>query len=1073
MGAAHGAPLWQIGTADAAASEFALAPDGFANYAEDGFFAVGVSDPACEWPYVHPGPDDTWAGGRPHRFTIVFELRQAPRKGDAILQLDLVDTHWGHPPRLAVDINGERFARVLPKGSGDDSAIHGAFDRGKQCLVEIPFPAVLLRQGSNEIGIDSRAGSWFLYDAVTLVAPESAVLAEPRPLADQIGDPVSPAVLCDHEGTLDQVVRIPVRHFGDPRVVRVKVGDGPSETRTLEAGSQMIEIHVPAVDRETTVKVSLRIDDTVLAERNAVLRPVRRWEIYLLHHTHLDIGYTHVQTEVEARQWSHLERAMELAKQTADYPPDARFKWLPEGLWAVDSYLAQAAPEQREAFVQAVRDGSIGLDALYGNELTALCRPEELLELTGYARRFAAEYGVTIDSAMISDVPGYTWGLIPVLAHSGVKYFSIGPNAGHRIGYTLSAWGDKPFYWVSPSGQEKVLCWVAAKAYSWFHGQPLRDDERLLGYLDELERGGFPYDIIQVRYNIGGDNGPPDPELPDFVKAWNERYAYPKLRIATTSELFTAFERRYGAELPEVRGDFTPYWEDGAASSALETATNRAAAERIVQAQILYGLFHAEDYPAAEFVAAWREAILYDEHTWGAHNSISEPECDFVRQQWKIKQDFAVNADRRSRELLDKAVAPFANHGDQVAAVLVFNTATWPRTDVVLLPVDWHVRGPRVLDANGHVVPSQVLASGELAFLAADIPPLGATRFAFEAGTAQASGDARADGTGLSNGLVSVTLDGESGAVASLQRRGIDAEFVSREGGMGLNDYFYVAGRDPKQPQRNGPVSVSVKDAGPLVASVSIQSDAPGCRGLTRELRVFSGLDRVDIVTMMDKENIYDKEAVHLAFPFNVPDAVTRLDLPWAVARVELDQMPGACKNYFTVQRWADVSNEAYGVTWATLDAPLIEVGAITCDPVVVSWLTETPKPVSTLYSYVMNNYWETNYKASQEGPTVFRYSVRPHGAYDQVLTQRFGIERSQPLVVVPAEADAVAPRAPFSMKGEQAILTSLTPSARENGLDARVFNGGCVAGDVAFEGVSASPATLAPMEIRTVRLAQ
>ena len=49
--------------------------------------------------------------------------------------------------------------------------------------------------------------------------------------------------------------------------------------------------------------------------------------------------------------------------------------------------------------------------------------------------------------------------------------------------------------------------------------------------------------------------------------------------------------------------------------------------------------------------------------------------------------------------------------------------------------------------------------------------------------------------------------------------------------------------------------------------------------------------------------------------------------MPWAVVRPEVDQLPGACKNWFTVQRWVDVSNDEYGVTWATLDAPLVEVG--------------------------------------------------------------------------------------------------------------------------------------------------
>ena len=114
----------------------------------------------------------------------------------------------------------------------------------------------------------------------------------------------------------------------------------------------------------------------------------------------------------------HDDDAVELARRTADYPQGSRFKWNVEVMWAVDSYLRQATPVKREEFVEAVRRGWIGLDALYGNELTALCRGEELFRLTDCARRIANKYGLKIDSAMISDVPGYTWGIVPALAAS-------------------------------------------------------------------------------------------------------------------------------------------------------------------------------------------------------------------------------------------------------------------------------------------------------------------------------------------------------------------------------------------------------------------------------------------------------------------------------------------------------------------------------------------------------------------------------------------------------------------------------------------------------------------------------
>ena len=66
--------LWQIGAEDRDNAEFALAPSHYDQFTEDAFYRIGVSQPQTDWPYVQPGPNDAWAGSRPHTFTIVFGL---------------------------------------------------------------------------------------------------------------------------------------------------------------------------------------------------------------------------------------------------------------------------------------------------------------------------------------------------------------------------------------------------------------------------------------------------------------------------------------------------------------------------------------------------------------------------------------------------------------------------------------------------------------------------------------------------------------------------------------------------------------------------------------------------------------------------------------------------------------------------------------------------------------------------------------------------------------------------------------------------------------------------------------
>jgi hypothetical protein len=858
-----------------------------------------------------------------------------------------------------------------------------------------------------------------------------------------------PTVLATSAGRV-QPVRVTIDSpYTQSADAMLEVSGAKPRPVTLRFGQQQVEVPLPAADRPRPIEATFKLGGHSIATARMSLKPVRDWVVYLLPHSHVDIGYTHVQAEVERKQWQYLEQGIEAARATARAPAGEQFKWNVEVLWAVDSYLKQATPQQAAAFVDAVRRGWVGLDALYGSELTGLCRPEELVRLVDCAARLRRRFGFTIDSAMITDVPGYTWGLTSVLAAAGVKYWSIGPNGSDRIGSTLEAWADRPFYWQTPCGRQKILCWIPAKGY-WRTFEP---GPKIFERLMDLEAADYPYDVVQARYCLG-DNAGPAVELSEQVRQWNAEHVVPRLAIATTSEMMRQLERRWADKIPVVRGDFTPYWEDGAASSAQETALNRASAERLSQAEALWAMLRPQKYPDADFCAAWRNVVLYDEHTWGAHNSISQPDSPFARSQWAVKQAFALDADRQSRALLERvADAPAA--GKPLGAMMVCNTCSWPRTDLVMLPAGTARAGDDVRSSDGRPVPAQRLADGSLAFLAREVPALGGLRFTLHPGKASTTGAAQARATILQTPKLHVAVDEKTGEIVSVQREGVTGDFTQSRDGRGLNGYLYVPGKDPAAAVRSGPARVSIRERGPLVVSLVAESDAPGCRRLTREVRLVDGLDRVEIVNTIDKQKVRTKEGVHLAFPFCVPGGTMHVDLAWAVIRPELDQMPGACKNWFTVQRWIDVSRDDRGITWATIDAPMVELGAITAE---TPWLGKI-EPGQTVYSYVMNNYWHTNYKADQEGPTVFRYALRPHaGPYRPIEAARFGAEASQPLVVLPAGDGPAAIASRLSVAPDDVIVATLRPSSDGRALIVRLFGAGAKASKATLRWSSPSP---------------
>ena len=845
-----------------------------------------------------------------------------------------------------------------------------------------------------------------------------------------------------------QQVRIEYVYMGDPAKAVVTTGNIKTNT-TLEFGYNTIRAKLPVVTEQGSYPVSVALAGSrqLLAGNNFTLVPVVPRTIHLLHHSHVDIGYTHVQEEVKEIQWENLEDAIKLARESQSMPPEARFRWNSEVIWPIESYLREKDPGKVKVMKDAIARGWIELDAFYANELTELCTSEELIRLTADARRIASECGIKPLSAMITDIPGWSWGIVPVLAQSGVRYLSLGTNIGHRIGGTIAEWGDRPFYWVSPSGEERILCWIHEKAYSLFHTglkySELKyrlDEGKIFGYINELYENNYPYEIIPLRYNIGSDNGPADPTLSNAVREWNEKYVTPVVKIMTVSESFSEFEEKHGEEIPSVSGAFTGYWEDGAASSALETSMNRKAASNINRAGALMVMNGNKGFNEKKLDEVWRNVLLYDEHTWGSWNSISEPENPFTLSQWATKRNFAVEGLKGSIELLNDASSVNINVQPGVTnRVEIVNPHSWTITDMVEIPRSMNIAGSKVTDSRGNVIPSQMLRDGKLVFIADEIPAFGSKIYSLEDGIT-ASADFEKASDVIENDELVLKIDKSTGSIGSLIVRDRNADLVDRSATPGLNSYYYIAGRSPSQKNTAVLKDFEVTDNGPVTAILKVTSEARGVKSVVSHYQLFKGQKKLVVTTIPDKENIFTPEGLHIGFPFNIPRGVMHIDLAFGIYRPEADQVKAANRNYFTPERWVDISNQDYGVTWVTADAPLIEIGDITTDATAYGWISDI-KPSSTFYSYVMNNYWETNYKAGQEGPVSFRYAIYPHGMFIAHNAEKIAAQESEPLLVIPADETRSEMNPLLTIHRSEIIVTAMVP--QPDGYLVRLFNAG------------------------------
>jgi hypothetical protein len=184
---------------------------------------------------------------------------------------------------------------------------------------------------------------------------------------------------------------------------------------------------------------------------------------------------------------------------------------------------------------------------------------------------------------------------------------------------------------------------------------------------------------------------------------------------------------------------------------------------------------------------------------------------------------------------------------------------------------------------------------------------------------------------------------------------------------------------------------------------------------------------------------------VRFAFPFSIKNAETVIDLPFGEMRPEREQLTGANKNFYSVNNGVSISGMRQNVLLTTVGTPILEVGGMQGE----AWMSDTREFLdwsrfasssSTVYSWVMNNSWSTNYKASQSGKVEFRYSIIPLEPYGHEAKQR-SVEIAQPLIA--AVSDNVKPyKTLFSVSGNNKIAVStIRPAKDQKGYLVRLVN--------------------------------
>jgi hypothetical protein len=131
------------------------------------------------------------------------------------------------------------------------------------------------------------------------------------------------------------------------------------------------------------------------------------------------------------------------------------------------------------------------------------------------------------------------------------------------------------------------------------------------------------------------------------------------------------------------------------------------------------------------------------------------------------------------------------------------------------------------------------------------------------------------------------------------------------------------------------------------------------------------------------------------------------------------------------------VRNREAQIVFASKDIPLVHFGDINIGRYYYRLKPET----NHLYSWVLNNYWVTNFKASQQGELRWSYSITSSADPSNMFATRFGRGESMPLysrVMMPstsADRTELVSRSLLDLGVPNLLLVNGTPSLDGTGV--------------------------------------
>lgn len=789
-------------------------------------------------------------------------------------------------------------------------------------------------------------------------------------------------------------------------------------------------------------------------------------KVYIVHHSHTDVGYTDLQEQVIYNQVENIRSVVRLLKYCGtDRPAEMRtvgrenlqevqpiglqencqknmqesgLRWNCETLYCVEQFLKTAQETEKEDFFRLVRQGKIGISATYLN-FNDLVDCGMLNRRTQKLQQIFTEQGCPIKTAMNADINGISLGARDVLMQNGIEFLYTNIHTHHGM-YPLYQ-NQQPFFWENEEGR-RLLVWngehynlgnalgiVFSKNVNFmtenYFGKeepqaPMEALHRNLGEsIAEYEENGYPYDFyITSVSGVFSDNAPINPAIAATVREFNSRYGEEvRLQMVSLQELYTLI-RDEVKEAPVCRGALNDWWGNGVGSTPYAVKHYKEALRFAHVCDRLEEKTGKRNTQLTE--TAEDNVLLYAEHTWGHSATVTNPydtgviNLDIRKTSYASKAHEAGAMRKNEQCHLLGDILCYYNCSGRVKAVSVSREKR-------VYPVSFYVEticlpGVKVRDLKTGEEPAVQLSAhprGVLVSFLSKFEPMEEKEFSYEeqpaavhklfTRTAWVGAERVRDIVNdydKESCLLPYGMENEWFAVRYRIGKGITSFYNKKSGremlGDGLERIFTpiyerteirkgayeerrLLGRNIRGLHANqfqGELTdVRILDQGPVFVRTELIFRLEGTYHCSVILKLYRALPRLEFTLRMAKTLSEDIESVYLPLVLRLPDTRLYIHNGGVPMRPGIDQLPGTNMEYYIADEGILYRGEQESVLINTQDTPLIYMGQLEHHPIVLcdSRQENNGRPV---YSWVMNNTWETNFRMDLSGFGEFNYAL-------------------------------------------------------------------------------------------------